>query len=170
MVPFDRASVMLVEDASRVSVRAIFDGDRVLPLTAESRSAFNPTDHPIVRRILTTGMAVLVPDLRARPRLEPARRPLVGGQLDGRSAVCAGRRGRTVFALQTRPGDFNDSTSNSPRRCRLRLPWRSKTRSSSNRCRSPRFECSRFHAASSRLRRASGSTSHRNFTTRRVRP
>jgi hypothetical protein len=42
MVPFDRARVMLLEEASRISVRAIFDGDRVVPLPAEERGARSP--------------------------------------------------------------------------------------------------------------------------------
>jgi signal transduction histidine kinase len=67
MVPFDRATVMLVDEASRVSVRAVFDGDRVVPLTPEVRPEFDPTDHPIVHGILTTGTAVLIPDVRAHP-------------------------------------------------------------------------------------------------------
>ncbi len=67
MVPFDRGSVMLVENASRISVRAIFDGDRVVPLTADTRSEFDPIDHPIVRDILTTGAPILIPDIRAYP-------------------------------------------------------------------------------------------------------
>lgn len=67
MVPFDRASVMLLGEASRVSVRAVFDGDRVVPLAPEGRSEFDPVDHPIVQGILTTGAAVLIPDLRAHP-------------------------------------------------------------------------------------------------------
>lgn len=67
LVPFDRARVMLLEEASRISVRAIFDGDRVVPLPAEERPEFDPTEHPIVHGILTTGTAVLVPDVRARP-------------------------------------------------------------------------------------------------------
>ena len=66
MVPFDRASVMLVEEA-RVSVRAVFDGDRIVPLTPEVRVEFDPTDHPIVHRILTTGTAVLIADVRVHP-------------------------------------------------------------------------------------------------------
>jgi signal transduction histidine kinase len=66
MVPFDRASVMLVEEASRVSVRAVFDGDRVVPLTPERRPALDTNEHPIVRGILSTGTAVLIPDVRAR--------------------------------------------------------------------------------------------------------
>ena len=67
MVPFDRASVMLLEDASRVSVRAIFDGDRVVPVPAAERPEFAPTDHPIVHDILTKGTAVVIPDLNAHP-------------------------------------------------------------------------------------------------------
>lgn len=67
LVPFDRARVMLLNERSRVSVRAIFDGDRVVSLTPEVRSEFDPTDHPIVQGILTTGTAVLIPDVRAHP-------------------------------------------------------------------------------------------------------
>ncbi len=67
IVAFDRARAMLLEEASRVSVRAIFDGDRVVHLAPEVRSEFNPNDHPILHRILTTGSAILIPDIRARP-------------------------------------------------------------------------------------------------------
>jgi signal transduction histidine kinase len=67
MVPFDRASVMLLEEASRVSVRAIFDGDRVVPLQPEARAQFDPAEHPIVHDILKNGMAVVIPDIRTRP-------------------------------------------------------------------------------------------------------
>lgn len=67
LVPFDRASIMLIEEASRVSVRAIFDGDRVVPLAPAERLEFLASDHPVVHRILTTGTAVLVPDTGALP-------------------------------------------------------------------------------------------------------
>ncbi len=67
LVPFDRAHVMLLEEASRVSVRAIFDGNSVVPIPAEERPEFDPTDHPIVQSILTTGKAVLIPDVSAHP-------------------------------------------------------------------------------------------------------
>jgi PAS domain S-box-containing protein len=67
IVPYDRAAVMLVEEAKRVSVRAVFDGDRFFPLKAEVRTAFDPSDHPIVNAILTTGTAVLIPDVYAHP-------------------------------------------------------------------------------------------------------
>jgi PAS domain S-box-containing protein len=67
MVPFDRGRVMLLEDGSRLSVRAVFDGDRVVPLPAEGRPELDPAEHPIFHGILTSGAVVLVPDVRARP-------------------------------------------------------------------------------------------------------
>ena len=108
MVPFDRASVMLVEEASRVSVRAVFDGDRVVPLPAEERPEFDPTDHPIVQSILTTGAAVLIPDVRARPDWSlPTDRSSeaswMGIPLFARGDVAG------LFSLSKRePGYFND--------------------------------------------------------------
>ena len=67
LVPFDRARAMLLEEASRVSVRAIFDGSRVVPLRADERPEFEASDHPIVHDILTNGAVVLIPDIRAHP-------------------------------------------------------------------------------------------------------
>jgi len=67
MVPFDRAAVMLLEEAKTVSVRAVFDGDRFFPVTTEGGAAFDPTEHPIVQTILTTGTAVLIPDVHTHP-------------------------------------------------------------------------------------------------------
>jgi PAS domain S-box-containing protein len=67
LVPFDRARVMLLEKESRVSIRAIFDGDRVVPMASEGRTEFDSTEHPIVRSILTSGTPVLVPDIRNHP-------------------------------------------------------------------------------------------------------
>ncbi|HEV2851179.1 MAG TPA: GAF domain-containing sensor histidine kinase [Thermoanaerobaculia bacterium] len=62
LIPFDSASVMLLEEAWRVSVRAVFDGQRVVPLPPAERPEFLATDHPIVHRVLTTGAPVLIPD------------------------------------------------------------------------------------------------------------
>jgi signal transduction histidine kinase len=67
MMPFDRASVMLVEEASQVSVRAVFDGNRIVRLTPEERPKLEASEHPIVQGILTTGTAVLISDLRGHP-------------------------------------------------------------------------------------------------------
>ncbi len=67
LIPFDRGSVMVLEKGSRVSVRAVFDGDRVLPLEAEKQLEFDPTEHPIVHGVLTSGASVMIPDLRAHP-------------------------------------------------------------------------------------------------------
>ena len=67
LVPFDHASVMLIEEASRLSVRAIFDGGRGMPVPAEAGARFEAADHPVVQSILDTGAAVLIPDLRDHP-------------------------------------------------------------------------------------------------------
>lgn len=71
LVLFDRASVMLIEEASRVSVRAVFDGERVVPLAPGERPEFLASDHPVVHRIVTTGTAVLIPDTGALPDWSP---------------------------------------------------------------------------------------------------
>lgn len=67
LVPFDRASVMLLEDTSRLTVRAVFDGQRVVPVPAEERPKLEATDHPVVQSILKTGAAVVIPDLSLHP-------------------------------------------------------------------------------------------------------
>lgn len=108
LVPFDRASVMLVEAASRVSVRAVFDGDRVVPLPAEERPEFEAADHPIVQGILTTGAAVLIPDVRVHPGWSlPTERPdeasWMGVPLFARGTVAG------LFSLSKREaGYFNE--------------------------------------------------------------
>jgi len=76
LVPFDRGRIMVLEEASRVSVRAVSDGTRVIPLAAEERPEFETTEHPIIHGILTTGTAVLIPDTRAHPGWSlPAEQP-----------------------------------------------------------------------------------------------
>ncbi len=67
MVPFDRGSIMLLEETSRISVRAVFDGQHVVRLAPDERPQLDMTKHPIVQGILTTGTAVLISDLRAHP-------------------------------------------------------------------------------------------------------
>ncbi|HSM50240.1 MAG TPA: hypothetical protein VLA75_02450, partial [Thermoanaerobaculia bacterium] len=76
LVPFDRAQAMLVEGASRLSVRALFDGERVVALAAGERPEIEATDHPGLRDVLAGRVAVVVPDVRAHagwtPPAEPA--------------------------------------------------------------------------------------------------
>jgi signal transduction histidine kinase len=67
VIPFDRASVMLVEEPSLVSVRVVFDGHRVEQVAPAVRSSFDPADHPIVQSILETGSTALISDLRNHP-------------------------------------------------------------------------------------------------------
>ncbi len=108
MVPFDRATVMLLEEASRVSIRAVFDGERVVPLTPEARLEFDPTDHPVVHGILTTGTPVLIPDVRAHsdwslPTDHSSEASWMGVPLFVRGDVTG------LFSLSKRePGFFNE--------------------------------------------------------------
>jgi signal transduction histidine kinase len=108
LIPFDRASVMLVEAASRVSVRAVFDGERVVPLAPDLREALDPTDHPVVKSILVTGTAVLIPDIRDHPDWSlPTDRSSeaswMGVPLFARGSVAG------LFSLSKRePGYFNE--------------------------------------------------------------
>jgi signal transduction histidine kinase len=67
LVPFDHASVMLLEEASRVSVRAVFDGERVKPFGPAERPEFSADDHPVLREIISTGAAVMISDTQALP-------------------------------------------------------------------------------------------------------
>src|SRR6185436_6881172 len=97
LVHFDRASVMLLEEASRVSVRAVFDGDRVVPLAPAERPEFLASEHPVVHRILTTGTAVLIPDTGALPDWSPP---------DGRSGESSWL-GVPLFARGTVAGLFS---------------------------------------------------------------
>ena len=108
MVPFDRASVMILDEASRVSVRAVFDGDRIVPMTPDVRLEFDPTDHPVVRDILMTGTPVMIPDVRAHPDWSlptdlTAEVSWMGVPLFARADVAG------LFSLSKRePGYFNE--------------------------------------------------------------
>jgi len=108
IVPFDRASVMVVEESSRVSVRAIFDGERVVPLTPDVRPEFDLNDHPIIHGIWTSGTAVMIPDLRSRPDWSLPADPSseaswIGVPLFARGDVAG------LFSLSnSKPGYFND--------------------------------------------------------------
>lgn len=108
MIPFDRGIVMVLEGASRVSVRAVFDGDCVVPLPAEGQLEFDPSDHPIVRGVLKTGAAVMIPNLRAHPGSgvpadQSATESWLGVPLFARGNVAG------LFALSKREvGSFNE--------------------------------------------------------------
>lgn len=105
MVPFDRAQVMLVEAASRVSVRAIYDGEQVVPLPADRRPELEVAAHPVVRSILETGAAVLIADVRRHPEWSRAAVPAeeaswMGVPLFARGTVAG------LFSLSKREAGF----------------------------------------------------------------
>lgn len=78
-VPFDRARVMVVEDGSRLSVRALFDGERVITVPAGERAEIDAAGHPVLREALTGGAAVVVPDVRTHAGWSPPMEP--GGEV-----------------------------------------------------------------------------------------
>ncbi|MEO8504679.1 MAG: ATP-binding protein [Acidobacteriota bacterium] len=108
MVPFDHASVMLIDEASRLSVRAIFDGARVVPLEPEVRAEFDASQHPVVDDILKTGSAVLISDARdhpagSLPTGDDVEASWLGVPLFARGAVAG------LFSLSKRePGYFSE--------------------------------------------------------------
>ena len=108
MVPFDRASVMLLEEEERVSIRAVFDGNQILRLLPEARQQFNSAEHPVVDIILKRGTPLVIPDLRQRadwslptdPSIEVA---WMGVPLFARGSVAG------LFSLsKSEPGYFNE--------------------------------------------------------------
>lgn len=105
IVPFDRAQVMLVEEPSRVSVRAIYDGQRVVPMPADRRPELDVADHPVVQTILTTGAAVLIPDVRAHPAWGVSGEPPDGASWMGVPLFARGTVAG-LFALSKQEADF----------------------------------------------------------------
>jgi signal transduction histidine kinase len=67
IVPFDRACVMLLEETSRLSIRALFDGTRASRLPPEERPSIDPGEHQVIEDILSNGTPILVSDVRHHP-------------------------------------------------------------------------------------------------------
>jgi signal transduction histidine kinase len=65
LIPFDRGRVMLVEEGSRLSVRATFDGGKAVPLPPGQRTQIDVISHPVLRDVLALGASVAVPDVAA---------------------------------------------------------------------------------------------------------
>lgn len=108
IVPYDRACVMLLEEARRVSVRAVFDGSHIQRLQPEARTELDLAEHPVVDHILNSGAPLVIPDLRERadwtlptdPTIEVA---WMGVPLFARGSVAG------LFSLSKgEPGYFND--------------------------------------------------------------
>jgi signal transduction histidine kinase len=106
IIPCDRASVMLLEEAARFSVRAVYDGERVVPLTPEQRQVFDAAEHPVLHRLLADGKARLIPDLDAEaewslPADRAGKASWIGVPLFARGDVAG------LFSLSTsEPGYF----------------------------------------------------------------
>lgn len=67
VVPFDSACVMLLEENSRLSIRALFGGTKATRLPPEERPSIDPSEHPVIEDILSSGTPILVSDVRRHP-------------------------------------------------------------------------------------------------------
>ncbi len=98
LVPFDHASVMLLEETPGSPSGRSSTATAWCPCRPRNGPEFEAADHPVVQSILETGAAVLIPDLAAHPDWKPADRAGARGQLDGRAAVRPRQRGRAGLA------------------------------------------------------------------------
>ncbi len=58
---------MLAEEGGRISIRAAYDGDEVVPVPPEDRLLIDPADHPLVERIFEEGRSIVVADESCHP-------------------------------------------------------------------------------------------------------
>jgi signal transduction histidine kinase len=108
LVPFDCAQVMLVEESSRLSLRAISDGERVMLLPAAERPEVDATDHPVIREVLSAGAAVVVPDTRAVTAGARSAEPLPEGRWMGVPLFARGEVTGLLTLSRREPGPFDE--------------------------------------------------------------
>jgi PAS domain S-box-containing protein len=108
LVPFDHGRIMVLEEASRVSVRAIFDGTQVIPLSADERQEFEATALPILHGVLTTGAVALVGDIRAHPGWSLAAEQETEGSWMGVPLFARGAVMGALSLSKREAGYFND--------------------------------------------------------------
>lgn len=106
VVPFDRGTVMLIEEGSQASMRALFDGVSVRSLPADERTSIDLTGHRVLQDLIFEGAPVLLGDVRCDPEwnLDP--------DSDNCSFMAVGLRARGevvgFFTLAKKETDFFD--------------------------------------------------------------
>ena len=108
LFPFDRARVMLVEDGSRLSVRALFDGERVVLLPAGERPELDAAGHPVLREVLSGGAAVVVPDTRAHAGWSLPAEPAAEVSWIGVPLLARGEVAGLLTLSRREPGPFDE--------------------------------------------------------------
>jgi signal transduction histidine kinase len=108
LVPFDRAQALLVEEVPRLSVRAMFDGERVVPLPAGERPEIDATDHPGLRDVLAGGVAVVVPDIRAHAGWSPPAEPAAEASWLGVPLFARGEVAGLLTLSRREPASFDE--------------------------------------------------------------
>jgi signal transduction histidine kinase len=104
VLAFDRASVLVLED-SALRLRAEYDGTQVVSLDPETGPVLDPTHNPLFREILTSGQAMVIPNIKTHggwsPQADPdAEASWMGVPLFARGEVAG------LFAISKREPDF----------------------------------------------------------------
>jgi PAS domain S-box-containing protein len=109
IVPFERATVLLIVGTHRVSIRAVFEGERVVNLAPDDRPELAANEQPLVEAVLRSGISRVIPDTHAQagwkptPAAEDDDRCWMGIPLFARSRVAG------VISLSKRePCSFQD--------------------------------------------------------------
>lgn len=109
IVPFDRATVLLLVGSNRVSIRAVFEGDQVVNLAPDDQPELTINEHPLIEAVLRSAMPRVIPDTLAHAGWRPA--GLTGDEARCWMGVPLFARGRVAGVIslsQREPCSFLD--------------------------------------------------------------
>ncbi len=107
-VPFDCAQVMFLEEGSRLSVRVLFDGERVVSLPASERPVIDVAARPVLREVLSGGAVVVVPDVREHAGWSPSAEPGAEGSWMGVPLFASGEVAGLLTVSRRQPAPFDE--------------------------------------------------------------
>jgi signal transduction histidine kinase len=108
LVPFDRAQVMLVAEGWRLTVRAVFDGERVALLPAGERQEIDAADHPALHDVLAARRAVAISDIGAHTGWTRASGPTAEGSWLGVPLLARGEVAGLLTLSRSQPHPFEE--------------------------------------------------------------
>jgi signal transduction histidine kinase len=108
LVPVDRSQVMLVEEGWRLTVRAVFDGERVALLRAGERPEIDAADHPALHDVLAARRAVAVPDICAHAGWNLATEPAAEGSWLGLPLLARDKVAGLLSLSRSQPDPFDE--------------------------------------------------------------
>lgn len=169
-VPCDRAQVMVVEDGSRLSVRALFDGERVVSLPAGERPEIDASGHPVLREALSGGEAVVVADVRTHAGWSPPAEPTAEVSWMG-VPLFAGGEVAGLLTLSRREADpFEEEHVRLAETVAAQASLAIENAILHEQVEASKARLRTLPSASSKRRSASAATSRGSCTTRRARP